>query len=100
MPPTDIAVIGGGPSGAWTAYCLARRRVPVTIIDGSHPREKPCGGGVTGRALALVAQAVPASRLPATPICTARFRHRWSDREPTVLLRPDDLVVATRTDFD
>ena len=54
----DIAVVGAGPAGAWTAYLLARRGARVVLIDPSHPREKPCGGGVTGRALDLVATAI------------------------------------------
>ncbi len=32
---------------------LARNGAHVALVDGSHPREKPCGGGVTGRALEL-----------------------------------------------
>jgi geranylgeranyl reductase family protein len=43
----DIAIVGGGPAGAYLAYSLARLDVYATILDGSHPREKPCGGGIT-----------------------------------------------------
>jgi flavin-dependent dehydrogenase len=50
----EVIVIGAGPAGTIAARDLARMGVPVAIVDGSHPREKPCGGGVTGRALALV----------------------------------------------
>jgi geranylgeranyl reductase family protein len=50
----DALVIGAGPSGAVAARDLARAGARVALVDGSHPREKPCGGGVTGRALALV----------------------------------------------
>ena len=57
----DIAIVGAGPSGAWTAYLLARRGARVLLLDPSHPREKPCGGGITGRALALVADALAAA---------------------------------------
>ena len=52
---SDVAIVGAGPAGAWAAYALARAGARVAIFDASHPREKPCGGGVTGRALALVA---------------------------------------------
>lgn len=51
----DVAIVGGGPAGAFAAYLLARRGAQVRVFDPSHPREKPCGGGVTGRALGLVA---------------------------------------------
>jgi hypothetical protein len=69
----DVAVIGAGPAGSWAAYNLARRGARVTIFDSSHPREKPCGGGVTSRALALVADALGGSSLPASTIRRARF---------------------------
>jgi flavin-dependent dehydrogenase len=73
ITPIDIAIVGAGPAGAWAAYTLARRGARVTIFDPSHPREKPCGGGVTGRALALVADAIPETSLPASTIRRARF---------------------------
>ena len=69
----DVAVVGAGPAGAWAAYTLARRGARVTIFDASHPREKPCGGGVTGRALAIVAEAIAPQRLESTIIRRARF---------------------------
>lgn len=42
-----IAIIGGGPAGAYLAYLLAKKGIKPTIYDNSHPREKPCGGGIT-----------------------------------------------------
>jgi len=53
------------------AIRLARAGKAVTIFDGSHPREKPCGGGVTARALALIADAVDVAALPALAIESA-----------------------------
>jgi geranylgeranyl reductase family protein len=50
----DVAVIGAGPAGAIAARDLARSGARVTIVDGSHPREKVCGGGVTARAIELL----------------------------------------------
>ncbi|HTK29119.1 MAG TPA: FAD-dependent oxidoreductase [Vicinamibacterales bacterium] len=98
-----MAIVGGGPSGAWAAYQLARRGARVTIFDHSHPREKPCGGGVTGRALGLVAAAIDPSRLPSCRIRAADF----SDARGTIVAVPleaDDasppLVVASRETFD
>ena len=34
------------------------------MVDGSHPREKPCGGGVTGRALRLVSAQLAGTPAP------------------------------------
>src|SRR6476619_7897257 len=73
VSPMDIAVIGGGPAGAWAAYRLASRGARVTIFDPSHPREKPCGGGITGRALALVRDAMAPGTIPMRAVKSARF---------------------------
>lgn len=98
----DVGVIGAGPSGSWAAYLMATAGVRVLLADPSHPREKPCGGGVTGRALALVADAIGPDRLPAVPILTARFIDTALGVSATVPLDPhgEDLIVASRTTFD
>src|SRR5690349_1238794 len=46
-----IAIIGGGPSGAFAAELLARSGHPVLLIDEKLAWEKPCGGGITDKAL-------------------------------------------------
>jgi menaquinone-9 beta-reductase len=44
---TDVAVVGGGPSGATTALLLARRGHRVTVFDRARfPRDKACGEGL------------------------------------------------------
>lgn len=69
----DVAVVGAGPAGSWAAYRLARSGARVALLDASHPREKPCGGGVTGRAFELIAGAVQAADLPVVSIRAASF---------------------------
>jgi geranylgeranyl reductase family protein len=59
MQRFDALVVGGGPAGAMAARELARAGVSVAVLDGSHPREKACGGGLTGRALELVTSVIP-----------------------------------------
>ncbi|MCK4634451.1 MAG: geranylgeranyl reductase family protein [Candidatus Aenigmarchaeota archaeon] len=51
MKTEDIVIVGGGPAGAYLGYCLAKKGIYATIFDDSHPREKPCGGGVSHLAL-------------------------------------------------
>jgi geranylgeranyl reductase family protein len=48
----QIAVVGAGPAGTWASILLAQRGHSVTLIDPQAPWEKPCGGGVTAKALA------------------------------------------------
>jgi geranylgeranyl reductase family protein len=48
----DVAIVGAGPAGSTAAYRLARSRARVLLIDKTRfPRDKPCGGGLTMRAV-------------------------------------------------
>jgi geranylgeranyl reductase family protein len=48
----DVLVVGAGPAGSATALRLARGGARVLLADRARfPRDKPCGGGLTGRAL-------------------------------------------------
>src|SRR5262245_65058694 len=47
----QITVVGAGPAGTWASILLAQRGNSVTVIDPQAPWEKPCGGGVTAKAL-------------------------------------------------
>jgi menaquinone-9 beta-reductase len=42
----EVAIVGAGPAGANCALELAQRGIFATVFDHSHPREKPCGGGI------------------------------------------------------
>ena len=103
----DVGIVGAGPAGAWAAYRLASAGARVVIFDASHPREKPCGGGVTGRALALVGPAI-ANLAPSVPIENVLFESE-DGRRASVPLNgghggsagiSTPLVVVPRTAFD
>jgi flavin-dependent dehydrogenase len=47
----DIAIVGGGPAGALCGERLANRGFQVTIFDERLVWEKPCGGGLTHKAI-------------------------------------------------
>lgn len=51
MPPESIAVVGGGPAGAMAGARLAAAGRRVVLIDEKLAWEKPCGGGLTPKAL-------------------------------------------------
>src|SRR3990170_1495031 len=49
----DAIVVGAGPAGSTAARLLAPEGATVLLLDRSRfPRDKPCGGGVTLRAVA------------------------------------------------
>ncbi|HEU4390112.1 MAG TPA: NAD(P)-binding protein, partial [Blastocatellia bacterium] len=47
----DIAIVGAGPAGSHLAALLASSGRSVLLFDPKGAWEKPCGGGVTSRAL-------------------------------------------------
>jgi geranylgeranyl reductase family protein len=61
MKRYDAVVVGAGPAGSTAAYRLAKEGAVVLLLDrAKFPRDKPCGGGLTGRAV----QALPFSVEP------------------------------------
>src|SRR5437764_13362112 len=55
MATYDVAILGAGPAGSTAAYRLASAGASVLLLDrAAFPRDKPCGGGVTGRAARLL----------------------------------------------
>ena len=48
----DVVVVGAGPAGSTAAKFLSEKGVNVLLIDkNKFPRDKPCGGGITIKAL-------------------------------------------------
>jgi len=47
----QIAIIGGGPAGAFAAEQVARAGHEVVLFDEKLAWEKPCGGGLTDKAI-------------------------------------------------
>ena len=45
-----VAVLGGGPAGAFAAERLARAGLKAIVFDEKLAWEKPCGGGLTHKA--------------------------------------------------
>jgi geranylgeranyl reductase family protein len=87
----DAIVVGAGPAGSTCAYRLAAAGASVLLLDRARfPRDKPCGGGVTGRAARLL----PFSIAPVVEdtVTSVRMRLRygsWFERgegEPLVLM--------------
>ncbi len=102
----DVAIVGAGPAGAWAALKLAEDGARVSIFDASHPREKPCGGGLTGRALTLLAGVIGKTPLQAVVVRSAQIDGEGSRGGATVPLAThglsgrSSLVVVSRAEFD
>ena len=69
---SDVIVAGGGPAGATVARECASQGLSVTLLDKAEfPRDKPCGGGVTVRALRLLPFSI--DQVIERTICGVRF---------------------------
>ena len=86
-----MLVVGAGPAGSTAAYRLAEAGASVLLADkAKFPRDKPCGGGLTMRAVKLL----PFSVEPVVEDRTTRvrfgldFTRRFERRleEPLVLM--------------
>ena len=83
-----IAIIGAGPAGAHLAHQLCKNGIEALLFDSREAWEKPCGGGVTSKALRefefLRDGAAPKQMISSLRLITARNR---------------ELTVAPRHDF-
>ena len=93
-----VAVVGAGPAGALLAHDLARDGAAVVVFDASHPREKPCGGGLTAKALALLPQAPADDPLPVRWVDACRFESGTGEGVDLRLGQP--VAVGARRDVD
>ncbi|MEZ4359724.1 MAG: NAD(P)/FAD-dependent oxidoreductase [Kofleriaceae bacterium] len=95
----DVLVLGAGPAGAALAARLLQRGVrDFAVLERYRfPRDKPCGGGLTGHADEAFAQLGLALRVPAVAAHAATVRVGGFTREVT-MQRP--VNVVRRIDFD
>jgi geranylgeranyl reductase family protein len=64
----SFAVVGAGPAGSAAAERLARAGFAVTLFDPKGAWEKPCGGGVTAKALGRYAYLLDDPDWPSQPV--------------------------------
>jgi geranylgeranyl reductase family protein len=91
----QIAIVGGGPAGCWASILLARLGHNVNLVDSQAPWEKPCGGGITTKALARFG--IFATDLPRTDIETITI---FFGNNSSVSLKPmAPLAVVSRREL-
>ncbi len=107
----DITIIGAGPSGATAAISLARKGIPVLLIDRHQfPRPKICGDGLSGKVVTSLNRLDPAyvAELQRAGIATASLAARFSSPNRKIMelsFQTDDPAtppgfICRRADFD
>jgi geranylgeranyl reductase family protein len=89
----DAIVVGAGPAGSSCAYRLATAGASVLLLDRAHfPRDKPCGGAVTARAM----RELPVDIDQVVERVVSRFELRMSHRQGFSRAAPSPLVYMTQ----
>src|SRR5581483_12416539 len=92
-----VAILGGGPAGAFAAAQLASAGLAVQLFDEKLAWEKPCGGGLTYKAYSqypfLIENATP-KRLVTETVLGAPGAGEAS------LHLSDPLVIYSRLDLN
>jgi geranylgeranyl reductase family protein len=89
----DAVVVGAGPAGSATAIRLARAGARVLLADRARfPRDKPCGGGLTGRAV----KELPVDVTPVVEDVVRTFEVRLDYRKRFERRSDAPLVLMTR----
>ncbi len=91
-----VAVLGGGPSGAFAAERLAAAGIETVLFDEKLAWEKPCGGGLTYKAYSrypfLIDNGTPKRLVGESVLCEpAGGSVRLRLREPLVIYSRLDL---------
>jgi geranylgeranyl reductase family protein len=89
----DAVVVGAGPAGSATAIRLARAGARVLLADRARfPRDKPCGGGLTGRAV----RELPVDVTPVVEDVVRTFEVRLGYRKRFERRSDEPLVLMTQ----
>ena len=93
MQHYDVLVVGAGPAGSATAINLARGGARVLVAEkATFPRDKPCGGGLTGRAL----RQIPVDPSPVVERSVDRFELRLRYGHSFARTNTAPLIVMTQ----
>ena len=94
-----VAVLGGGPAGAFVAEQLAAAGLATVVFDEKLAWEKPCGGGLTYKAYHtypfLLENDTP-KRVVTETVLAAVGRFRPRERRALSTLRPPVVAIRLR----
>ena len=100
----DLVISGGGPSGAAAAWQAVQTGARVLVVDkAGFPRDKPCGDGLTARAVSYLQKiglADEVAQFHRINRVTVFSPSRWELTFPTRPGMPDHGHTVSRTLLD
>jgi geranylgeranyl reductase family protein len=100
----DLAIVGGGPAGAAAAWQAAQTGARVVVLDKAEfPRDKPCGDGLTARAVSYLQKmglGEEVSKFHRVDGVKVFSPSEWDLSFPTRPGMPDHGYVARRPELD
>lgn len=97
----DIVIIGGGPAGSAAAVTARRAGLTVALIDkAAFPRDKLCGGLVSGRGRQVLAEVFGTAETGAGFLTARRTVFAFAGQILADFDAPRELHFTMRRDFD
>ncbi|MCC5970770.1 MAG: geranylgeranyl reductase family protein [Pararhodobacter sp.] len=97
----DLIVVGSGPAGSAAATVAARAGLRVALVDKSaFPRDKLCGGAVTGRCVQYLDTIFGQQITPGLFRTLTRLRLAYKGETMGVIKDAPPLHMTMRRDFD
>ncbi len=100
----DLVIAGGGPSGSAAAWQAAQTGAKVVVLDKAEfPRDKPCGDGLTARAVSYLQKmglAEEVSKFHRVNRVTVFSPSAWELSFPKRPGMPDHGHTVSRTELD
>lgn len=100
----DLVIVGGGPAGSAAAWQAAQTGARVAVLDKAQfPRDKPCGDGLTARAVSYLQKmglAEPVAKFHRVNRVRVFSPSAWELSFPRRPGMPDHGHVARRPELD